>query len=476
MNILGHVYDVLYYEDHKPQFIYIPIEGELIYREPLDINDLYDPIAPTHQALPHRQMLWRTSGQARIIPWRLSRNLDHNNVLYDLEIKAQVHAHDPRYQLDFICNPDRSPGLERQEEELATTMYLAAAAGARYDAQTCPVHDPRYQLDFICNPTNGYTSTYPEEFYQTVERDTAGQASYEAPSHQHREMDEAVTHGNEEHNVYDPPTSHKHAYDRNGHSPDGVWPVIQNPEIQRNAVEFNTHSQQKTTPAGYPVSEPGQSYEDSVDADAVSALSVDDFQGSFQGYADMPPLPSLYPAHDTPEFDWFLSDLGIRAANAYLMQLRGQYEDDTGQMDAQPRGVVVDNAADSPPDRHTYDLPRRPVPNRSCQQPGPRPQAGPAQPGVSCESFRPALSRRVARDGHQEPAEIPRHEDPRHYAQQDRGGSVMYEEHGARGPAREAAAAPPAPADPLPKAHTRRQLFDRGRRATRRLFGGVIGR
>lgn len=351
MNILFHIYKTLEGNDPELMLVNIPIEGELIqYREILGNEAICDFNIPTDsQGLPLQRLLWRMCGQARFIPWRLSRNMDEQNRLYDLNIEAQIHPHsyrspdrgpaqaepsrdeeelavatdlprDPRYGLDFICDPDRSPEALRQDEELVTAMYLAAVGGAECDMPLRRPHDPPGFQSEYHDPAGEYTSMDSGKRNKSFNRIAAVPDNRVTPHQQG--------------NMYDQPMhSYNQAYNRYGYDTGEILPVSQYPEFRGNA---------------YCVSEQSQYYEGTPDA--VSALGDDDYQVGNHGCFDPPPPVPSYPAYNAPEPDSWPLDVRTRATESSLVQSADTYEKRA-------------------PNTHRNVIPRRPVPDRSYHQP-----------------------------------------------------------------------------------------------------------
>lgn len=489
MNILFLVYEALKDEDPSLEFKYIPIEGELVQsREILGIDYTDDSKTPTRHATPLQRLLWQTCEHPRFIPWRLSRNLDHHNVLYDLEIKAQIHPcdprqeeeletvvespRDPRYGLDFICNPDRSPEDLRQDDELATATYLppdprnrldficnpdsklecgrkekegpamamysAAGRGAKCETPPRRVHDPpEFQPD--CDgPTNVYTKTYPREVNTTSDQNTAVPASHGDPSHQQQQgLYETNTQINESYGAHGPLSSYDQAYNSYGHNAEDNWPLKEEPKLRGNF---------------YCVSEVSHNYEGMTNTDAVSALSVDDYRGRNHAYVDPQPPPPACPVYNAPEPDGWSADLYTPSAEASLMQFSDQYENDT--VGYYGSSGVTDFSADyyrTAP--NTYDIPRRPVPNRGYYQPQFIPDVGQTHPEEYYGYFRPELSYSEASAGYQMA------KDPGLEAQLD--SWRVYSDYTDNGHRAKGAWKP---------------FINKGKRATTRLFGAFRGR
>lgn len=172
VNIIHHVTESMKADNAifgPPDFKYVPFEGELINtRKVLGISYVYP-------GLPNIRLFWQSCDQYLIIPWRLSRNLDPQNKLYDLEVKAK------------ICNPDKSPEILIQEDELAiasylppdppficnsesnstpekeeplTAVYLPVDGDANCVTPCQPVHETPNGQPENNGPTDDYTSTY----------------------------------------------------------------------------------------------------------------------------------------------------------------------------------------------------------------------------------------------------------------------------------------------------------------------------
>ncbi|KUI61770.1 hypothetical protein VP1G_08917 [Cytospora mali] len=357
VNILVHVCEGLYRDEFGAHFKYIPIRGEIIFKELFDIDNIipYNSNVPARRGPPLRPKIWRTCDHARRIEWRISKNLNRCNILDELENEAQLHPkptmsrpvsnaqnsmtakesvemclepsnmrdgselisdqssnyrgsrdkyqtpppfkRSRKYDLDFICNSDQNSEQEREEEELATAMYLEAAARTckGQDIQEHHSPDRRNQIEYY-DPMNNHTSTHSGEGTRVAAGHyVPSPAEYEAPSSQFREMNEfdsSISDEDYSDGVYDirVPESERSCYDEE-----------QNLLTRRNRIESGTRSQH---PDEYCVSDLSHNSEDLYDTDDISALTVDDARDRNRGYFRPSPPSPASPEYDNPALDY----------------------------------------------------------------------------------------------------------------------------------------------------------------------------
>ncbi|KUI72925.1 hypothetical protein VM1G_08530 [Cytospora mali] len=360
VNILVHVCEGLYRDEFGAHFKYIPIRGEIIFKELFDINNIipYNSNVPVRRGPPPRPKIWRTRGHARRIEWRISKNSNRRNTLDELELEAQLHRkptmsrpvsnaqnsmtaensvevcqpsimteesdlisdqssnyrvsrekyqtpppfkRSRKYDLDFICNSDQNSEQEREEEEITTAMYLEAAARTCKGQDTQENHSPdrRNQIEYH-DPMNDHTSACSGEDTRVAAGyyDVPSPVENEAPSSQFRERDEFDSSRSDE------------------DYSDGVYD-IRGPELERscydesqdlltrrNCIESDTRSQQNTGPDEYCVSDLSQSSEKLYDTDDISALTIDDARDRDRGYFRPSPPSPPSPDYDNLAFDY----------------------------------------------------------------------------------------------------------------------------------------------------------------------------